>query len=97
MFKKLWYDYQTGVTSVAIEGEDKSQVVVTGEEVDSACLTRSLRKKVGYATIVSVKKLEEEEKEEDNPTPILTCCQYPQFPLYYGAVSDPWPRNWCFM
>ena len=66
MFKKLWYDYQTGVTSVAIEGEDKSQVVVTGEEVDSACLTRSLRKKVGYATIVSVQKLEEEEKEEDN-------------------------------
>jgi chromosome segregation ATPase len=97
MFKKLWYDYQTGVTSVAIEGEDKSQVVVTGEEVDSACLTRSLRKKVGYATIVSVKKLEEEEKEEDNPTPISTCCQYRQFPLYYGAVSDPWPRNWCFM
>ncbi|KAK7819296.1 heavy metal-associated isoprenylated plant protein 47 [Quercus suber] len=40
-----------GVTSVAIEGDDKSLVVVIGDEVDSVCLTRSLRKKVGYATI----------------------------------------------
>nr|XP_023912508.1 heavy metal-associated isoprenylated plant protein 47-like [Quercus suber] len=93
-----------GVTSVAIEGADKSQVVVIGEGVDSASLTRSLRKKLGYATIESVQKLEEssaekipEEKEkEDNPTPILWSSsygQYPQVPLYYAVVSDPYPSN----
>ena len=51
---------------MAIEGDDKSLVVVIGDEVDSVCLTRSLRKKVGYATIVSVAQLEEsDEKKED--------------------------------
>ncbi|KAM3696052.1 hypothetical protein ACJW31_06G008700 [Castanea mollissima] len=73
-----------GVTSVAIEGAGKSQVVVIGDGVDSASLTCSLRKKLGYATIGSVQKLEgssaekKPEKGEDNPTPILclTMLQY---------------------
>lgn len=96
------YDYQTGVTSVAIEGDDNSLVVVIGDEVDSVCLTQSLRKKVGYATIVSVAQLKEsdEKKDEDNPTPTICCSgygQYPQFPSYYRVVSDPWPSNCFFM
>ncbi|XP_075668804.1 heavy metal-associated isoprenylated plant protein 47-like [Castanea sativa] len=94
-----------GVTSVAIEGADKSQVVVIGDGVDSASLTRSLRKKLGYATIESVQKLEEStqssaekipEEKEDNPTPILWSSsygQYPQVPLYYAVISDPYPSN----
>ncbi|KAK7829539.1 heavy metal-associated isoprenylated plant protein 47 [Quercus suber] len=92
-----------GVTSVAIEGDDKSLVVVIGDEVDSVCLTRSLRKKVGYATIVSVAQLEESDEkkdEEDNPTPTICYSgygQYPQFPSYYRVVSDPWPSNCFFM
>ncbi|KAK7833483.1 hypothetical protein CFP56_025603 [Quercus suber] len=73
--------------------------------VAEASLTRSLRrKKLGYATIEIVQKLEgssaekKPEKEEDNPTPILWSSsygQYPQVPLYYAVVSDPYPRN-CF-
>nr|XP_023894338.1 heavy metal-associated isoprenylated plant protein 47-like [Quercus suber]POE58562.1 heavy metal-associated isoprenylated plant protein 47 [Quercus suber] len=91
-----------GVTSVAIEGADKSQVVVIGEGVDSASLTCSLRKKLGYATIESVQKLEESsaekipEEKEDDPTPVLWSSsygQYPQVPLYYAVVSDPYPSN----
>ncbi|KAF3964275.1 hypothetical protein CMV_011419 [Castanea mollissima] len=93
-----------GVTSVAIEGAGKSQVVVIGDGVDSASLTCSLRKKLGYATIGSVQKLEgssaekKPEKGEDNPTPILWSSsygQYPRVPLYYAVVSDPYPSN-CF-
>ncbi|KAF7816020.1 putative S-adenosyl-L-methionine-dependent methyltransferase [Senna tora] len=34
-----------GVSSVAIEGGDKDEVVVIGDEVDSVCLANSLRKK----------------------------------------------------
>ncbi|KAM4099781.1 hypothetical protein ACB094_05G017800 [Castanea mollissima] len=92
-----------GVTSMAIEGDDKSLVVVIGDEVDSVCLTRSLRKKVGYATIVSVAQLEESDKkkdEEDTTTPTICYSgygQYPQFPSYYRVVSDPWPSNCFFM
>ena len=93
------------MTSVAIEEPDKSQVVVIGEGVDSASLTRSLRKKLGYAAIESVQKLEESSAEkipegkdskEDNPTPSLWSSsygQYPQVPLYYAVVSDPYPNN----
>ncbi|GMY30806.1 heavy metal-associated isoprenylated plant protein 47-like [Fagus crenata] len=90
-----------GVNSVAIEGADKSQVVVIGEEVDSACLTRSLRKKLGHATIVSVQELKEDSKkkpEEKEPTTTLYCTQYPwqyQYPMYYSVVSDPYPSNNC--
>ncbi|KFK35568.1 hypothetical protein AALP_AA4G007600 [Arabis alpina] len=43
----------TGVTSVAIQGQN-DQLVVLGEGIDTAELTRELRKKVGHTTIVSV-------------------------------------------
>ena len=90
------------MTSVALEEPDKSKVVVIGEGVDSVSLTRSLRKKLGYATIESVQKLEESsaekihEEKEDNPTPSLWSSsygQYPQVPLYVAVVSDPYPNN----
>ncbi|XP_062170170.1 heavy metal-associated isoprenylated plant protein 47-like isoform X1 [Alnus glutinosa] len=59
-----------GVVSVALEGQDKDQVVVIGNEVDVSCLTSSLRKKVGHATIVSVEEVKpkpkpDEKKKED--------------------------------
>ncbi|TKY56952.1 hypothetical protein E2542_SST21398 [Spatholobus suberectus] len=43
-----------GVHSVGLEGESKDQVVVTGDRIDSVCLTKKLRKKFSYATLVSV-------------------------------------------
>ncbi|XP_010422375.1 PREDICTED: uncharacterized protein LOC104707675 isoform X1 [Camelina sativa] len=43
-----------GVTFVGIEGEEKDKVVVIGEGVDAACLVVRLRKKVGFADIISV-------------------------------------------
>ena len=85
---------------MAIEGADKSQVVVKGDGVDAACLTRSLRKKLGHATIVSVQELKEDAKkkpEEKEPT-TLYCTQYPwqyQYPMYHSVVSDPYPSDNC--
>lgn len=43
-----------GVHSVALEGEDRDEVVVTGDAIDSVCLTNKLRKKLKYATLMSV-------------------------------------------
>ncbi|XP_062170130.1 heavy metal-associated isoprenylated plant protein 47-like isoform X1 [Alnus glutinosa] len=57
-----------GVASVALEGQDRDQVVVIGNEVDVSCLTSSLRKKVGHATIVSVEEVKpksDDKKKED--------------------------------
>uniref|UniRef100_A0A2N9F6Z4 HMA domain-containing protein n=1 Tax=Fagus sylvatica TaxID=28930 RepID=A0A2N9F6Z4_FAGSY len=47
----------TGVTSVAIEGADRSKVVVIGDGVDSANLAKSLRKKFCCANIETVQSL----------------------------------------
>ncbi|XP_056860877.1 heavy metal-associated isoprenylated plant protein 47 [Raphanus sativus] len=44
----------TGVTFVGLEGEEKDQVVVIGEGVDAAGLVLRLRKKVGFADLISV-------------------------------------------
>lgn len=43
--------------SVSIEGDEKDRVVVIGDGVDSAGLTHCLRKKVGYATLLSVEEV----------------------------------------
>jgi len=51
---------------VALEGQDRDQVVVIGNEVDVSCLTSSLRKKVGHATIVSVEEVKP--KPDDKKT-----------------------------
>ncbi|KAJ4837232.1 hypothetical protein Tsubulata_027961 [Turnera subulata] len=45
-----------GVISVALEGDEKDKVVVIGERVDAACLTSRLKKKVNYASILSVEE-----------------------------------------
>ncbi|GLT36800.1 hypothetical protein SLA2020_111550 [Shorea laevis] len=86
-----------GVSSLAIEGTDKDQVVVTGDGIDSANLTRTLRKKVGFATILSVQKVEEKGKdkvEEKTEPPIPSSYgQYWQYtaPPFHQVVYDPTP------
>ncbi|OIW16221.1 hypothetical protein TanjilG_18936 [Lupinus angustifolius] len=52
-----------GVNSVSLEGESRNQVVVTGNGIDSVCLTNKLRKKFHHATLISV------EDVIVNPTP----------------------------
>ncbi|XP_034679280.1 heavy metal-associated isoprenylated plant protein 47-like [Vitis riparia] len=74
---------EEGVISVAIEGAEKDRVVVIGDGVDSASLTCCLRKKLGYATLVSVEEVKEkggDEKPKPKPKPDpkpdpKNCCQ----------------------
>ncbi|OMP06959.1 hypothetical protein COLO4_07756 [Corchorus olitorius] len=86
-----------GVSSVAIGGKDRDQVVVTGEGIDSASLTCSLRKKLGYADIISVGE-DKGKVEEKKPAEICkfihsSCCSCPQCTVCYGVgvVYDPPP------
>ncbi|KAL4618747.1 hypothetical protein ACB092_06G033300 [Castanea dentata] len=57
-----------GVMSVSLQGVDRDQVVVIGERVDAACLTNTLRKKVGYARLETVEEVKDkpagEKKDE---------------------------------
>ena len=54
-----------GVESAAIKGKDKDQIEVKGMEIDTVKLATLLRKKVGHASIVSVKEDKKEEKEDE--------------------------------
>ena len=57
--------------SVALQGEDNSQIVVVGDNIDSVNLTSLLRKKVGYAELTSVSPFSTEgakQKQETKPS-----------------------------
>jgi hypothetical protein len=51
--------HDAGVSSVAFNEENRDQIVVIGDGVDSVGLALSLRKKVGHATLVNVEELVE--------------------------------------
>ncbi|XP_062170165.1 heavy metal-associated isoprenylated plant protein 47-like isoform X2 [Alnus glutinosa] len=78
-----------GVNSVAIEGSDKDRLVVVGEGVDSANLTRSLRKKLCYAEILKVEEVKKKPPEPCCQT-LSMCRQYPPFPMYCEPVQAPY-------
>ncbi|KAL6204170.1 hypothetical protein ACLB2K_021438 [Fragaria x ananassa] len=62
-----------GVIRVSIEGD---YLEVIGNGVDSVCLTRALRKKLGFADIVKVEQVGESTcsySVEERPTPIQYC------------------------
>ncbi|XP_016453818.1 disease resistance protein Pik-1-like isoform X2 [Nicotiana tabacum] len=54
------------VEKVAIEGEEKNELMAIGEEIDAVELVTILRKKVGFADIVSIGPVDGEKKEGDN-------------------------------
>ncbi|KAJ8629727.1 hypothetical protein MRB53_023050 [Persea americana] len=71
-----------GVISVAIEGKEQDQVVVIGDEVDSTCLVKRLRKNVGCTNIVTIEEVKpkqdkKEEKKEEKPRCQPQCHGYP--------------------
>ncbi|KAJ4837234.1 hypothetical protein Tsubulata_027963, partial [Turnera subulata] len=61
---------EKGVVAVALEGDVKDKVVVIGEGIDVAGLTSRLRKKVNYASILSVQEVKpKKDVKEEIPTP----------------------------
>ena len=54
-----------GVESATIKGQDKDQIEVKGEGIDTVKLATLLRKKVGHASIVSVAEEKKEEKKDE--------------------------------
>ena len=77
------------MSNVSVEA-DKDQIVVIGVGIDSVCLAKSLRKKLGYAQIVSVedvKKPEEKKPEvQINPIQWTPSSCYVQYPMHCDVV-----------
>jgi hypothetical protein len=63
----------SGVEGATIQGDNKDQIEVTGEGVNSVRLTSLLRKKFGHAELVSigdVGKTEEKKEEKKDEKPL---------------------------
>ncbi|KAM1489639.1 hypothetical protein ACFXTH_032646 [Malus domestica] len=94
-----------GVSKVSIEGANKDLVEVIGDDVDSFCLTRSLRKKLGCScALVKVEKVKPAVKTVEKPTPtpsasyVQNCCICtPHFrPMYCELVHEYPEPTTCF-
>nr|XP_009783945.1 PREDICTED: uncharacterized protein LOC104232429 [Nicotiana sylvestris] len=79
-----------GVEKVAIEGEEKNELMVIGEEIDAAELVTILRKKVGFANIVSIGPVDDEKKEEKQKEEVANSIS----PLVYGNGLIPPFQIW---
>ncbi|KAL6322735.1 hypothetical protein AAG906_015421 [Vitis piasezkii] len=80
-----------GVESIALEGEDKNQIVVIGDNVDSVKLTCLLRKKIGPAELLSVSPVDEKKQKENmTESGVLQPMVWPPYqagvPQYYYSV-----------
>nr|KJB63094.1 hypothetical protein B456_009G452900 [Gossypium raimondii] len=75
-----------GVTSMAIQGQEKDELMVAGNGVDSVKLTRCLRKKLHHATILIVEEIKEKKKEEKKDDEKYTSPYY-VYPCQYQACS----------
>ncbi|KAL6652581.1 hypothetical protein ACP70R_011506 [Stipagrostis hirtigluma subsp. patula] len=53
-----------GVISMVITGDSKDRLEVVGDGVDSVCLVRCLRKKLGHADILQLEEVKEPTPEE---------------------------------
>ncbi|KAF8027731.1 hypothetical protein BT93_E0598 [Corymbia citriodora subsp. variegata] len=85
-----------GVQSVKYLGDDKDQIEVTGE-FDSVDLTTLLRKKVGFAQILTVgeadKPVESKKpKPVECPCPCPPPCPRPEIVI----IGDPYPEPRCW-
>uniref|UniRef100_A0A2N9FIV2 HMA domain-containing protein n=1 Tax=Fagus sylvatica TaxID=28930 RepID=A0A2N9FIV2_FAGSY len=85
-----------GVNSVALEGSSKDQLVVIGEDVDSAKLTCVLGKKLCYASILTVEEVKPVEPKEDKNTvkDESTC---PPCPRFCEVVVYDRSPSYCFL
>ncbi|OIW06055.1 hypothetical protein TanjilG_29811 [Lupinus angustifolius] len=100
-----------GVISVSLEGENKDQVVVIGNGIDSVELSIELRKKFKHVLLASI---EEAEPENDMMPMEIMSAPYnyywkyynkhspssfppppPPYPPSYHVVHDPYPNNDC--
>ena len=75
-----------GVQSVALSGDAKDQIEVTGEGIDTVELAKLLRKKIGSGDLISVgpAKAEDKKDEKKNEASVVPLVWGSQ-PYYYNS------------
>jgi hypothetical protein len=64
-----------GVEAVSLKGQDKDQIEVKGDGIETVKLATTIWKKAGHAEIVSVAEDKKEEKKEEKKPEVVW--QYP--------------------
>ncbi|XP_062012417.1 heavy metal-associated isoprenylated plant protein 47-like [Rosa rugosa] len=89
---------EDGVKSVAFKEARSDQIEIIGDDVDAAGLTRLLRKKLGYANLLSLEEITEKKTSQDaqntnsySPIRGRRCCHHHEMELH---IYDP-PSGGC--
>ncbi|KAK3142340.1 hypothetical protein QOZ80_4BG0345290 [Eleusine coracana subsp. coracana] len=74
-----------GVSSMGVIGDGKDRLEVVGDGIDTVCLVKCLRKKVGHADILQVEEVKDKKPEEKKPEEPKVVQQLPYYyhPGYY--------------
>ncbi|KAL8130842.1 heavy metal-associated isoprenylated plant protein 16-like [Apium graveolens] len=75
-----------GVESAALSGNDKNEIVVIGEGIDTIELAKLLRKKIGGADVISVGPDKAEDKKKDEATVVPYYYNYAPYNYSYPLV-----------
>jgi hypothetical protein len=76
------------VEAASLKGDNKDQIEVKGEGIDTVKLTTLIRKKVGHADIVSVAEEKKEEKKDEAPEVQLVWPYASGVPNYYPIYHE---------
>nr|CAB3484810.1 unnamed protein product [Digitaria exilis] len=76
-----------GVSSMGVTGGDKDQLEVVGVDVDTVCLVKCLRKKLGHADILKVEEVKDKKAEEKKPEEPKIIVDPPPYYNYYPGYG----------
>jgi hypothetical protein len=80
---------------MGVTGDGKDRLEVVGDDIDTVCLVKCLRKKVGHAKILQMDEVKDKKTEEKKPEKEPEVMQ--QLPYYYhpGYYHYHLPPQWC--
>jgi len=82
-----------GVSSMGVTGAGRDQLEVVGDFVDTVCLVKCLRRKLGQADILKVEEVKDKKPEEKKPEEPKIIADPPPYyyPGYYYHQHMPAP------
>jgi hypothetical protein len=96
IIRLIYYsDPFAGVEAASLKGQDKDQIEVKGEGIDTVKLTTLIRKKVGHADIVSVAEEKKEEKKDGAAVQVVWpyTSGVPNYHPFYHEMNQEYPNN----
>jgi hypothetical protein len=80
---------------MGVTGDGQDRLEVVGDDIDTVCLVKCLRKKVGHAEILQMEEVKDKKTQEKKPEKEPEAVQ--QLPYYYhpGYYHYHLAPQWC--